>query len=488
MTASIWIASPPEAHSALLSSGPGSAPLLAAAEAWTSLSTEYASAAEELTALLGAAQGSWEGPAAEQYLAAHAPYLAWLEQAGADSAGVAAQHETAAAAYTAALAAMPTLAELAANHAIHGVLVATNFFGINTIPIAINEADYVRMWIQDATTMGTYQAVSGAAVASAPRTTSAPMVLKTSNAVAAADPPRSGNFFTDLHNEIVQLIQNPSAAIAAIMANPSAYGPLLFLAGFAVYEVTSPLIHFTYIWILFPIIQAIVEAAAGAPQLAGVPEPGAIGPQPTLAGMDQPKTVGHPVGAMAPTTAAPTAPAAPASAPGATAGAAPAPAAAAFAYLVGGFSGPDAGPGPTFHDRKGVKSPAARIPAAAVGVASREKSRARRRRRAAMNDYGDEFMDMGSDPGTAPQDQQPTSTTASDSGVGRLGFGGTVRKDTTEGAAGLATLAGDEFGGGPTVPMVPGTWDADTEPADDSRDSASSLSRNRPEGHRHDSS
>ena len=28
-------------------------------------------------------------------------------------------------------------------------------------------------------------------------------------------------------------------------------------------------------------------------------------------------------------------------------------------------------------------------------------------------------------------------------------------------AAGLTTLAGGEFGGGPTIPMVPGTWEAD---------------------------
>jgi hypothetical protein len=97
-----------------------------------------------------------------------------------------------------------------------------------------------------------------------------------------------------------------------------------------------------------------------------------------------------------------------------------------------------------------------------VGVPSREKAKTRRRRRAELRAYGDEYADMDSDPDSWPRDEQPAFTVASDNGADTLGFAGANRRAGAASDAGLTTLAGDVFGfhtGGPTAPMVPGTWD-----------------------------
>ncbi|MDT0407032.1 PPE family protein, partial [Streptomyces edwardsiae] len=61
--------------------------------------------------------------------------------------------------YTLALTTTPPIPEIEQNHVTHAVLEATNFLGINTMPIGLNEMDYfVRMWNQAAGAMEAYHA------------------------------------------------------------------------------------------------------------------------------------------------------------------------------------------------------------------------------------------------------------------------------------------------------------------------------------------
>jgi PPE-repeat protein len=180
---------PPEVNSALMYSGAGSGPLMAAASAWDELAadleTTAASYQEVIQQLTG---GPWLGPSSANMASATAPYIAWLQGSSIQAAQTSAQALAAAAAYEGAFDATVPPAVIAANRALLAALVATNFLGQNTPAIAATEALYMEMWIQDGLTMDTYAMVSQQAVV-LPEQTPAPTTSDggtSANAAAAA--------------------------------------------------------------------------------------------------------------------------------------------------------------------------------------------------------------------------------------------------------------------------------------------------------------
>ncbi|ORB62889.1 PPE family protein [Mycolicibacterium tusciae] len=153
-----WHGMPPEVNTARLMLGAGPAPMLQAAAGWEALAISLETQADELAASLAALTSVWSGSASEKAVSSTMPMVTWLRTVSAQAMKRAMQAIAQANAYTAAMATTPPLAEIEQNHVTHAVLEATNFFWVNTIPIALNEIDYfVRMWNQAAGAMDVYQ-------------------------------------------------------------------------------------------------------------------------------------------------------------------------------------------------------------------------------------------------------------------------------------------------------------------------------------------
>jgi PPE-repeat protein len=162
---------PPEINSARIYAGPGSAPMLAAAASWDSLAAELSITAEGYgSVLLNLTASHWRGPASVSMQTAAATYMRWLHTTAEQARQTAIQARAAAAAFEQAHAMTVPPPVVAANRALLGILLATNFLGQNTAAIAATEAEYIEMWAQDATAMYGYAAGSAAATQLTPFT------------------------------------------------------------------------------------------------------------------------------------------------------------------------------------------------------------------------------------------------------------------------------------------------------------------------------
>jgi PPE-repeat protein len=219
---------PPEINSALMFTGAGSGPLMAASTAWNELAADLESTATQYQTLVtNLVTGSWLGPSSAQMASATAPYIAWLQGTAATAAQTGAQAQAAAAAYQTAYASMVPLPEIAANRALLAELVSNNFLGQNTGAIATTEANYLDMWIQDALGMDTYQ-VNSQAASALPAQVAAPQVASgaaPAAAVAAAAP-------ADSSEALIVAVLNAIAALFGVPQTGTGSAVLGSLSGF----------------------------------------------------------------------------------------------------------------------------------------------------------------------------------------------------------------------------------------------------------------
>jgi len=184
---------PPEVNSSRMYSGPGPAPLLAAAGAWEALAAELSVASSGYGSIIAALTSlEWSGPSSVAMSSALEPYVDWVSDSAVRAEQAAMQARAAAAAYEEAFAVTVPPPAVAANRVRLLTLIATNFFGQNLPAIAATEVEYAEFWAQDATAMYTYAASSAVAstltaFAPPPSTTDQNGLLRQQAAVGKAE-------------------------------------------------------------------------------------------------------------------------------------------------------------------------------------------------------------------------------------------------------------------------------------------------------------
>ena len=164
-----FLTSPPEILSSLLYTGPGSAPMLAAAASWDGLADELGTAAQSFSSVTsGLAGQAWQGPASTAMVQTATRYAGYLTQAATHAQTAAAQAQAVASAYESTMAATVHPLAVAANRNEFVQLVISNLFGQNAPAIAAAESNYEQMWAQDVAAMIGYHGGVSAAAAQLP--------------------------------------------------------------------------------------------------------------------------------------------------------------------------------------------------------------------------------------------------------------------------------------------------------------------------------
>ncbi len=227
-----FAAIPPEITSALLYTGAGSGPLMAAAAGWSNLAAELSTTATSWESIVGTLTGGqWTGLGSAAAAASAQPIVSWLTTAAGAAEQAATLATSSAAAYEAAFSGIIPPPAIAANRAQLAALVATNFLGINTPAIMATEAEYAEFWVQDAVTMYVYQAASLAAAALQPIAPATPStnpaaggLQGAATAQAAASTPAAG-----LNNILSGLTSSPFGGLSTLGGNVPSLGQFLSL-------------------------------------------------------------------------------------------------------------------------------------------------------------------------------------------------------------------------------------------------------------------
>jgi PPE-repeat protein len=214
---------PPEINSGRMYYGFGSGSMVAAATAWDRLAANLYETATSCRAVTSTPAEGSAGAAALAMDQAMTPYVGWLNTAATKAAQAATQAAAAASAHESALAALVPPDVINTNRAQLLSLATTNCLGQASPMIADTDAEYERMWVNDAEAMYAYGRASAGASALTPFSTPHLSIDPADSARQSAALTRSSWALTDAPDVIAagqQVMAAIPAALQAISSSP----------------------------------------------------------------------------------------------------------------------------------------------------------------------------------------------------------------------------------------------------------------------------